>query len=111
MPRPPAFACVLVSARRHQILGISGWQCPGQISVAIPLSSGGPLAYPLPAPGPEESGDGMWLPGSFMVFCASSNFYFGTHKGQSQPLPAEKAVCEPGAAGIRTLLGPTNQEA
>lgn len=53
----------------------------------------------------------MWLPGSFMVFCASSNFYFGTHKGQSQPLPAEKAVCEPGAAGIRTLLGPTNQEA
>lgn len=59
----------------------------------------------------EELGDSVWLPRSFTVLHASSGFYFGTHKGQSQPLPAGMAKCVPGAAGFPSLLGPTNQEA
>lgn len=60
---------------------------------------------------PEDLGDSAWLPRSFTVLHASSGFYFGTHKGQSQSLPTGMAKCVPGAAGFPSLLGPTNQEA
>lgn len=60
---------------------------------------------------PKELGDSVCLPRSFMVLHATSGFYFGTHKGQSQSLPAGMAKCVPGAAGFPSLLGPTNQEA
>lgn len=53
----------------------------------------------------------MWLPGSFMEFHASSGFYFGTQKGQSQSLPFDMVRCVLEAAGFYSLLGPTNQEA
>lgn len=70
-----------------------------------------PFLYPLLVEGPEELGDSVGLPRSFMVLHASSDFYFGTHKGQSQSLPAGMARCIPAAAGFPSLLGPTNREA
>lgn len=107
----PALTLGPESFRRHKILGISGWQCPGEISVAIPLPPDSFLVFPLLGQGLEEPGDSVWLPRSFMAPHTSCGFYLRTHKGQSQSLPARMARRVPGAAGFPTLLGPTNQEA
>lgn len=98
-------------ARRHKGLGVSSGQCPAEISVAIPLPPGSPFVYPLLGRGLEELGDSVWLPRSFMVPNTSCDFYFGTHKGQSQPLPAGMTRRMQEAAGFPSLLGPTNREA
>lgn len=79
--------------------------------MAIPLPPGSPFVYPLLGRGLEELGDSVWLPRSFMVPRTSCDFYFGTHKGQSQSLPAGMTRRVREAAGFPSLLGPTNREA
>lgn len=69
--------------------GSSGLQAGSAPERSLQLFVSGPFAYPLLVRGPEELGDGVWLPRSFMVLHTSSDFYFGTHKGQSQSLLQE----------------------
>ena len=107
----PALTLGPGSFRTHEILGISGWQCPGEISVAIPLPPDSFFVFPLLGRGLEEPGDGVCLPRSFLEPHTSCDFYFRTHRGQSQSLPAGMVRRVPGVAGFPSLPGPTNQEA